>query len=127
MFKGLIDTQSLKHSDFLEKLNVFGTYEEEWPGEEVPVLKMARFTVEDDAADEFVKTLSKNELEEGWFTLLWDARWVFVIFENRVFKLENTTPWDPDEWHFILEYGAKHDIDAKYFRNIRRAMDHWEG
>ncbi|MFZ2303378.1 MAG: hypothetical protein WAV98_01140 [Minisyncoccia bacterium] len=125
MYKALIDRESLVSSKILNDYEIIDIYEEYWQGEVPEILHISKVRVPEEKVDSFVKTLSSQELQDGWFALVWDEYKAIVIFKDKIFKLKNKNPWGKEELTEVIEYGRAHEIDEKYFLNMRSVMDIW--
>jgi hypothetical protein len=125
MYKALIDSQSLVNPEFLNNYDVVDTYEEYWPGEDPDVLHMSKIRIPEDKLDIFIESLSSKGIDEGWFTLVWNDNEAIVVLKNKIFKLKNIDPWNEKELSDLIDYGKEHEIDKKYFLNMRSVMKAW--
>lgn len=123
--KALIDIDSLVRPSYLDNLEVVSTYEEKWPGEDPEILHIAKVRIVDDQVERRVEELSRGELLEGWFAVIWNERRALVILKDKIFTLKNIKPWDEQEFAELVGCGSQEEIDPKYFHNMRAVMDAW--
>lgn len=125
MYQALIDTHSLKDPTKLKSLQVVGEYDEQWPGEEFPILHIVKVVMPDNECEALIADLRNEWLDDGWYAVLWNETTVFIVFANQVFMLRNSKPWIESEMQAVIDYGAEHEVVGKYFLNIRKAMNNF--
>ena len=124
MYKALIDTQSINDPSWLRTLEVVGEYDEEWPGEEIPVLHILKVRIADGALESIVGLLSEK-IEAGWFAVVWNDELILVVLRGRIFKLTYPELLLSERWNELVSYGQANDIDQKYFLNMLTVMKKW--
>ena len=106
-YKGDIIEESLEDKDVLKKITIVSTRVEKVTDEhQTPWLSLWTLdTVEvnEDEADNVAETLSKAlDPEHGWFIDYRNDSYHYVIFKNKVFKLDRSKKSDYDE---MIKYG----------------------
>jgi len=106
-YKGDIIEESLENKDVLKKLNIISTRIEKVADEhQTPWLSqwtLDTIEVTENEADSLAEKLSKAlDSERGWYIDYRNDRYHYVIFEDKVFKLDRNKKSDYDE---MIKYG----------------------
>lgn len=109
-YKGDIIEESLKDGDILKEVKIVSTRVEKVTDEhQTPWLSqwtLHTIEVNENEADSLAQELSKAlDPEHGWYVDFRDDKYHFVIFANKVFKLDREKKSDYDE---MIEYGKTH-------------------
>jgi len=106
-YKGDIIEESLENKDVLKKLNIISTRIEKVADEhQTPWLSqwtLDTIEVTENEADSLAEKLSKAlDSERGWYIDYRNDRYHYVIFKDKVFKLDRNKKSDYDE---MIKYG----------------------
>lgn len=53
-------------------------------------------------------------MKPDWYSIFWDNEIVYVVFSNKVFKLNKEENWTSQEYQEVKQYGIEHDIQEHY-------------
>ncbi|MEK6925996.1 MAG: hypothetical protein AABW50_01830 [Nanoarchaeota archaeon] len=124
MYKGIIESESLIDKKILNEVRIVKSYKEQHLDEDPKIWTINKINVDDKKFDSFMKDLSKNMIK-GWYSLLWNDKFVYVIFKNKIFKIKNINPWIKSEFSFVINYALSVNINKKYFDNLRKSIEEW--
>ena len=122
--KGIIESESLQDKSILNKVKIIKSYLEEHIDDEPKIWTINKIEINDSDFGIFINLLSKS-MVEGWYSLLWDEDFVYVIFKEKFFKIKNRKPWIVGEFSSVLNYALPFGIYQKYFDNLRNSIDEW--
>jgi len=113
-FVGVIIEESLENKEILKKLKIIETkIEDVTPEHKTPWIKQwTLHTVEipEDKADEIAEELSKSlDSKHNWYSDFKDDKTHFVIFRNKVFKIDRSKR---EEYDKATKYGISIGIPA---------------
>ena len=124
MYKGIIESESLSNKALLDKVRIIKSYNEEHLDDEPKIWTINKIEVDDSDFYSFIKILS-NSMIEGWYSLLWNDSFVYVIFRDKFFKISNENPWIGQEFFSVVNYASSSGIYKKYFDNLRNSIENW--
>lgn len=106
-YKGAIIEESLENGDILKKVNIISTRVEKVTDEhQTPWLSqwtLDTIEVDESEADNLAEKLSKAlDPEHGWYIDYRNDKYHFIIFKDKVFKLDRSKKSDYDE---MIKYG----------------------
>jgi hypothetical protein len=122
MFKGLIESESLKDQTILKKLHAVQSHQEHHPGQNTEVVTVYKVQIPDNKIKSTINTISDQYIKPDWYALFWNEKTVFVVFQNKIFMLKNITPWDAQEIEIFAKYAMMHGIMKKHIDNLRQTM-----
>ena len=111
-FNGIIIEESLENKDVLQKVKIIKTEIEEVTKEhKTPWVKQwTLHTVEilENQADEITEDLSKSlDPEHSWYADFKNDDYHYVIFRNKVFKVDRSKP---EQYSEVTKYGVSSGI-----------------
>ena len=126
-FNGVIIEESLENKDVLQKVKIIKTKVEEVTEEhKTPWIKQwTLHTVEilENQADEIAEDLSKSlDSEHDWYADFKNDKFHYVIFRNKVFKVDRSKPEQYDE---VVKYGLSLGI-PDYQLDFTPHIKEWE-
>ena len=124
MYKGIIESESLINKRILKEIKLVRCYKEEHLDEDPSIWTINKIEVDNTFFNSFIKNLSKSIIG-GWYSLLWDERFIYVIFRNKIFKIKNANPWINKEFIPMVKYALSLGINKKYFDNLRNSIEKW--
>ena len=92
MYYGIIETEFLENIRILDKFNILNSYEESHPEDEIKIWVINKICFNSADALKLIKEPSEA-MNEGWYFLIWDDEFVWVIFHRKIFKIKNENPW----------------------------------
>ena len=122
MYYGIIETESLENKEILDDFHILNSYKESHPEDEITIWTINKISVNREDALKLTKKLSEA-MSEGWYSLIWDKDFVYIIFRNKIFKIKNINPFDFQDFEKIIKYGASKEIKKIYFDNLRNSID----
>ncbi len=122
MYYGIIETESLENRKILDYFNILKSYGENHPEDEITVWTINKISVNEENALKLMKKLSES-ISMGWYSLIWDKDFVYIIFRNKIFKIRNLNPFDFQDFEKVIKYGASKEIKKIYFDNLRNSID----
>ena len=125
-FNGIIIEESLENKDVLQKVKIIKTEIEEVTEEhKTPWVKQwTLHTVEilENQADEITEDLSKSlDPEHSWYADFKNGDYHYVIFRNKVFKVDRSKP---EQYSEVTKYGVSLGI-PDYQLNFSPHIKEW--
>jgi|SRR3989344_3716960 len=124
MHFGIIETESLENKKILGDFNILKSYEESHPEDEVKAWTINKISLEWEGTLNLIKKLSKS-MNGGWYSLIWNDEFVWVIFRDKFFKIKNENPWNKKEFNEVVDYGLSQGIKKIYFDNLRNSINYF--
>jgi len=121
MYYGIIEAEALNNKDILKKFNIIKSYKEKHLDENPPIWTINKVKFNEES---LIEKLPKFMLK-GWYSLLWNNDFVYVIFKNKIFKIQNAKPWKKEEFNKVVSYALSVGINKKYFDNLRKSIEMW--
>ena len=126
-FNGIIIEESLENKDVLQKVKIIKTEIEEVTKEhKTPWVKQwTLHTVEilENQADEITEDLSKSlDPEHPWYADFKNDDYHYVIFRNKVFKVDRSKP---EQYSEVTKYGVSSGI-PDYQLDFSPHIEEWQ-
>jgi|TARA_Y100000310_G_C20162756_1_gene569966 hypothetical protein len=126
-FNGVIIEESLENKDVLQKVKIIKTKVDEVTKEhQTPWIKQwTLHTVEisENQADEIAEDLSKSlDSEHDWYADFKNDKFHYVIFHNKIFKVDRSTP---EQYKEVTKYGVSLGI-PDYQLDFSPHIKEWE-
>jgi len=126
-FNGVIIEESLENKDVLQKVKIIKTKVEKVTEEhQTPWIKQwTLHTVEilENQADEIAEDLSKSlDSEHDWYADFKNNKFHYIIFRNKVFKVDRSTP---EQYQDVTKYGVSLGI-PDYQLDFSPHIKEWE-
>jgi len=126
-FKGVIIKESLETDDILKRINVLSTkVEDAIEKHKTPWLKqwtLQTIEILEEQADALAEEISKClESEHSWYADFKNENMHFIIFKNKVFKIDRTSKEQYDQ---AKEYGLALGIPS-YQVDFHPEVKEWE-
>ncbi|EKE21620.1 MAG: hypothetical protein ACD_7C00166G0002 [uncultured bacterium] len=122
MFKGLLESESLLNLDILSELEIIGSHQEFFPEQKTKIVTVNKLKISDQKIKLVIDLISKKYIKPEWYALFWDNKIVYVVFEDTIFKLKNTNPWDLSEIKLLTKYATSNGILKKHIDEMRLTM-----
>lgn len=124
-YKGVIIEESLSDKEILKELNIISkTVEEVTDEHQTPwILQWTLDTIEieDNKADDLAEKLSKAlDPEHNWYADYRNDKFHYVVFKNKVFKLDRSKKADYEE---MIKYGIAHGTPDYQLPNFSATAD----
>lgn len=126
-FNGVIIEESLENKDVLQKVKIIKTKVEEVSEEhKTPWIKqwtLHTVKILENQADEIAEDLSKSlDSEHNWYADFKNDKFHYVIFRNKVFKVDRSKP---EQYNEVVKYGLSLGI-PDYQLDFTPHIKEWE-
>jgi hypothetical protein len=123
MYKGLIESESLKNKEILKTLKANKSHKEHHSNQETKKVTVFKLKIPENLIFNIINKLSKEYMKSEWYSLFWNSNKIFVVFENKIIKLKNINPWDRVEIEALTKYATSHGIQKKHIDNLRNTLE----
>ncbi len=114
MFYGMISSEGLENPLVLNSFNpsrVVIDYQPKSTGSSYWHRYLLQ--IEDEKIDSVVNQF-RNLMKHGWYSIFWNDKTVYVVFKDKVFKLEKEKVWKSEEYKNVRRYGIEHGVQEEY-------------
>lgn len=113
MFYSIATSESLTNPVILNEYRKRNVIVDSAPLSEQPFWHIFVIEVDDKHADQFAGDFSKL-IKQGWYLVLWNDKEVYVVLQNKVFKLKREKTWSSGDYEEMRRYAMANGIAEEY-------------
>jgi hypothetical protein len=113
MYHAIITSESLTNPVVLNTFKTKKVIIESVPLSEVKYWHIFVIEIDDKEVEKRAEELSMV-MNQGWFQILWNDSTVYVILQNKVFKLKREKNWSSPEYEDMRQYAMQRGIAEEY-------------
>lgn len=113
MYYGILESESLNNPVILNNFKTRKVIVESVPLSKEPYWHIFMVEVEDREIEKLTNDLSLV-IKPSWFQIFWNHHTVYVVIQNKVFKLRHEKNWSSPEYEEMRKYAMQRGVQDEY-------------
>lgn len=113
MYYGILESESLNNPVILNNFKTLKVIVESVPLSDNPYWHMFVVEIDDREVEKLTNDLSLV-IKPSWFQIFWNNDTVYVVIQNKVFKLKQEKNWSSSEYEEMRKYAMQRGVQEEY-------------